>query len=90
MNWSYEALITLTPIAPLLISAILMAGGLGAPIPSTLLVVASGVLVRQGLLAPETAVLGWLFVISGFSSVNANKIQFSRRLPANRPTVIIC
>ena len=52
--------------APLL-GALLLFGAIGIPIPTTLLVVASGAFVRQGMLTPDAALIGLCCVVAGDS-----------------------
>ena len=51
----------------LLVGLLLLLGALGVPLPTTLLVVASGAFVRQGILDPDSAVVGLCCVVAGDS-----------------------
>ncbi len=50
-----------------LIGLFLMLGAMGIPLPTTLLVVASGAFVRQGVLAPDVALIGLCGAVVGDS-----------------------
>lgn len=52
--------------APLL-GALLLLGAIGAPLPTTLLVVASGAFIRQGMLELDAALIGLGCVVAGDS-----------------------
>ena len=70
-----------------ILGLLLLLGAIGFPIPTTLLVMASGAFVRQGILEMDTALLALCCVVAGdslsFAMGRLGNLQLERRLQAN-------
>ena len=66
---------------------LLLLGAIGLPVPTTLLVIASGAFIRQGMLDPETALIGLCCVITGdslsFAIGRLGRAHLERRFDAS-------